>query len=102
MGVNLVAAILTIAALAVGRELFIPLAMALCFHALLRPVVRKLERLGVPSVLGATVVVLSLLWLIIVCGFALSCPVSDFIGRAPIINERARAQINGMGLTFRQ
>ena len=61
MGVNLVAAILTIAALAVGREFFIPLAMALCFHALLRPVVRNFERLGVPSVLGATVVVLSLL-----------------------------------------
>jgi len=88
MGVNLVAAILTIAALAVGREFFIPLAMALCFHALLRPVVRKLERLGVPSVLGATVVVLSL--------------VSDFIDRAPISIERARDRIKAMGLPFRR
>src|SRR5437868_3956766 len=102
MGVNLVAAILTIAALAVGREFFIPLAMALCFHALLRPVVRKLERLGVPSVLGATVVVLSLLGLIIVGGFALSGPVSDFIDRAPISIERARDRIKAMGLPFRR
>src|SRR5438874_2773779 len=102
MGVNLVAAILTIAALAVGREFFIPLAMALCFHALLRPVVRNLERLGVPSVLGATVVVLSLLGLIIVGGFALSGPVSDFIDRAPISIERARDRIKAMGLPFRR
>ena len=102
MGVNLVAAILTIAALAVGREFFIPLAMALCFHALLRPVVRNLERLGVPSVLGATVVVLSLLGLIIVGGFALSGPVSDFIDRAPVSIERARDRIKTMGLPFRR
>src|SRR5437763_1456861 len=95
MGVNLVAAILTIAALAVGREFFIPLAMALCFHALLRPVVRNFERLGVPSVLGATVVVLSLLGFIIVGGFALSGPVSDFI-------DRARDRIKAMGLPFRR
>src|SRR5437660_2906551 len=102
MGVNLVAAILTIAALAVGRELFIPLAMALCFHALLRPVVRNLERLGVPSVLGATVVVLGLLGLIIVGGFALSGPVSEFIDRAPVSIERARDKIKTIGLPFRR
>ena len=42
--IKLIAAILCTAALAVGSEFFIPLALAFCFHALLRPVVRSLER----------------------------------------------------------
>jgi predicted PurR-regulated permease PerM len=102
MGVNLIAAILAIAALAVGRDFFIPIAMALAFHALLRPVVRAFERLGVPTVLGATVVVLSLLGLLIVGGVALSGPVGNFIDRAPASIEKARDKIKKMGLPFRR
>ena len=102
MGVNLIAALLAIAVLAVGREFFIPIAMALCFHALLRPVVRAFERMGAPSVLGASVVVLSLLGLLVVGGVALSGPVSSFIDRAPASIHKAREKIKTMGVPFRR
>src|SRR4051794_7801140 len=81
--INLIALILSVAALAVGREFFIPIAMAFCFHALLRPVVRSLEGLRVPSWLGATFVVLGALALFVVGGIALSGPVGKFVSKAP-------------------
>lgn len=99
---RIIAAILVIAALVMAREFFLPIAMALCFHALLRPVVRGFERMGVPSALGATVVVLGLLGLFVVGGFALSGPVSDFVDRAPESISKARAKLRTMGRPFQR
>src|SRR5919108_2777043 len=97
MGVNLIAAILVVGALALGQEFFTPLALALCFHALLRPVVRWFETLRVPPVLGATVVVLSSLGLLVVLVSALSGPVGNFVQRAPASITKARAKLRAMG-----
>ncbi|HWC72715.1 MAG TPA: AI-2E family transporter [Gemmatimonadales bacterium] len=98
--IRLIAAILVITALAVGREFFLPVALALCFHALLRPLVRSFERMGVPSALGATVVVLGLLGIMVVGGFALSGPVSNFVERAPTSITTAREKLRAMGRPF--
>jgi predicted PurR-regulated permease PerM len=102
LAIRLIAAILCVTALAVGREFFLPIALALCFHALLRPVVRALERLGVPTVLSATVIVLSCLGLLVIGGFALSAPIGDFIHRAPASITKAREKVRAMGLPFRR
>ena len=102
LSLRLIAAILVIAALAVGREFVMPIALALCFHALLRPVVRGLEGIGLPTALGATVVVLGLLGLLVVGGFALSGPVSSFVARAPESVTKARAKLRTMGRPFQR
>jgi predicted PurR-regulated permease PerM len=102
LSVRLIAAILVIAALALGHEFFIPVALALCFHALLRPVVRSLEGLHVPTALGAALVSLSALGLIVVGGFALTSPVKTFLARAPESIAKARTKLHEMGTPFRR
>jgi len=102
LSIQLIAAILVVAALALGHEFFIPIALALCFHALLRPVVRFLEGLHVPTALGAALVSLSALGLIVVAGFGLSAPIKSFMERAPESIAKARVKLHEMGTPFRR
>lgn len=102
LAIKIIAAILTAAALTIGREFFIPVAMAFCFHALLRPVVRVLEGWHLPSWLGAAAVVLSVLFLIIAGSWALSGPIGSFVDRAPTSIRKAREKIRAMGSPFQR
>ena len=95
--VKIIALVVSVAALALGREFFIPIALALCFHALLSPVVRGLERLKLPAPLGAAVVVLGGLALFIVGGWALSGPVGRWVDKAPASIASARAKLRTIG-----
>ena len=78
-----------IGALYIGRELFIPLALALLLNALLRPVVRSLERLHIPTAVGATLVSLGLLGILIAGGMALINPVRSWVSQLPATFEAA-------------
>lgn len=102
LAIRLIAAVVVVAALAVGREFFIPIALALCFHALLRPVVRGLEGWRVPAWLGATVVVLGTLAVMVGGVWALARPVGDFVDRAPASIMKARAKLRTMGGPFQR
>jgi len=95
--INLIAVILSVAALAIGKEFFIPVALAFCFHALLRPVVRSLERIKLPAPAGAAIVVLGALALVIGGGWALSGQVSGFMQKAPKSIATARAKLRDIG-----
>ena len=95
--VRIIAGILAVAALALGREFFIPIALALCFHALLSPVVRGLQRLRLPAPAGAAIVVLGTLALFVVGGWALSGPVGTWVNKAPRSIATARAKLRTIG-----
>lgn len=95
--IKLIALILSVAALAAGQEFFIPLALAFCFHALLRPLVRSLERIKLPAPAGAAIVVLGVLALFVVGGWALSGQVSGFMQKAPRSIATARAKLREIG-----
>jgi len=97
LALTLIAAILSIAALHVGREFFIPVALAFCFHALLRPVVRGLERLRIPTALGAAIVVLGGLGIGVVAGWTLSGPIGAWVDKAPASLRAARAKLHTIG-----
>ena len=86
----IIAAIVSVAALYLGREFFIPVALALCFNALLRPVVHGLERLRIPTALGAAIVVLGGLGVVVVGGWALSGPVSVWVDKPREPQDSAR------------
>jgi predicted PurR-regulated permease PerM len=92
-------ALVTIAAVAVafalyfGREVFIPIALAVVFMALLRPVVRVLERVRVPTALAALLVVLSSLALLAGAGAAVVVPVQKFATQAPQAVKKAEAKL---------
>jgi len=78
-----------ISALYVGREFFIPLALALLLNALLRPLVRGLERLRVSTAVGATMVSLGLLGALVVGGLALVNPIQAWVSQLPTSFEAA-------------
>jgi predicted PurR-regulated permease PerM len=89
VGVVLLATLGGIGALYVGRALFIPLALALLLNALLRPLVRSLERLRVATAVGATLVSLGLLGVLVAGGFALVNPVRAWVSQLPASFEAA-------------
>jgi predicted PurR-regulated permease PerM len=94
---KLIAVVLSVAALALGREFFMPIALALCFQALLTPVVRGLGRLRLPAPAGAAIVVLGALAVLGVGGWALSGPVSAWVDKAPSNIATARAKLRKLG-----
>ena len=94
---KLIAVVLSAAALALGREFFIPIALALCFQALLTPVVRQLGRLRLPAPAGAAIVVLGALAVFGIGGWALSAPIGAWVDKAPANIATARRKLRELG-----
>ena len=94
---KLIAVVLAVAALALGRAFFIPIALALCFQALLTPAVRGLGRLRIPAPAGAAVVVLGALAVLVVGGWAFSGPASEWVDQAPSNIATARRKLREIG-----
>jgi predicted PurR-regulated permease PerM len=80
-----------------GREFFIPIALAVCFQALLTPLVRGLGRLGIPAPAGAAIVVVGALAVLVVGGWALSGPASEWVNQAPSNIATARRKLREIG-----
>src|SRR5256714_9557445 len=80
---RITAAILVIVALMLGRDFFLPIALALAFHALFSPVVRRLEKARIPTPLGAAIVVLGGLALFGIGAWGLSGPIGGWAEKAP-------------------
>jgi predicted PurR-regulated permease PerM len=89
IGIVMLATLAGIGALYVGREFFIPIALTLLLNALLRPLVRSLERLRVSTVVGATLVSLGLLGALVVGGLALVNPGRAWVSQLPASFEVA-------------
>jgi len=94
---KLIAVGLSVTALALGREFFIPIALALCFQALLTPLVRGLGRLRIPAPAGAAIVVLGALAVLVVGAWALSGPASEWVDQAPSNIATARRKLREIG-----
>jgi len=93
VGVSL---ILLTAALRLGASLLIPVAIAGMFTMLLDPPVRALRRLGVPTTLGAALVVFGTLGLLGGGAVLLSGPASDWIDAAPRVLTEAQKKVRRM------
>lgn len=88
-----VATAVAFAALYFGRDVFIPLGLALVFTALLRPVVRWLERAKIPTWLAATLVVLVAIAALAGAGMALAAPVQSWARQAPDEMQKAQQRL---------
>jgi predicted PurR-regulated permease PerM len=93
----LLAAAAVTAGLYYGRDVFVPIALAAVFTALLRPPVRWLERVKVPTSLGATLVVLASLLVLAGAVYAFTAPVQTFVQDAPRTLASARAKLGSIG-----
>src|SRR5467141_4990917 len=94
---KLIAVGLSVAGLALGRQFFIPIALALCFQALLTPLVRGLGRLRIPAPAGAAIVVIGALAVLVVGAWALSGPASEWVDKAPANIATARRKLREIG-----
>src|SRR6267143_5948236 len=94
VSLSIIAAILTVGALYVARAFFIPLALALALHALLRPLVRGLERVRIPTPLGAAIIVLGTVAVGLTAAWSLSGPVAVWVEKAPASFANARAKLS--------
>ena len=96
VSLSVIALILTVGALYVGRTFFIPLTLALALHALLRPLVRGLERLRIPTPLGAAIIVLGAVAVGLTAAWSLSGPVATWVEKAPTSFANARVKLSNI------
>ena len=89
-------------ALYLGRDFFVPIAVAVMFNALLRPPVRGLERIGVPSPIGAALVVLAFVALLVGAGFALAAPTQRWLAEVPANVKAAQVKLRSVRTSMAQ
>jgi predicted PurR-regulated permease PerM len=82
-GIVILATLAVVAALYFGRIFLVPIALAVLFTALLRPVVRRFERARLSAPIGASVVLVVFIGLLVTATMALADPVRGWIAQAP-------------------
>jgi predicted PurR-regulated permease PerM len=82
-GIVVLATLAVIGALYLGRIFLVPIALAILFTGLLRPVVRRFERMGLAAPIGATAVLVVFLGALATGVLALADPVRGWVAGAP-------------------
>jgi predicted PurR-regulated permease PerM len=95
-GIVVLATLAGIAALYAGRELLVPIALAVLFTGLLRPLVRQFERARLSAAVGSTVILVVFLGLATVGFASLAGPVRDWVAEAPDTFAKAQERLQGL------
>jgi predicted PurR-regulated permease PerM len=98
----IVATVAAAAALYVAQEIFVPIALALLFTALFRPVVRVLAGISMPAPVSATLIVLGCLALLGAAGFFVAQPVRSWVREAPKTLAAARTKLDKLRRPIKQ
>ncbi|MBP2298308.1 AI-2E family transporter [Azospirillum picis] len=70
-------------ALYFGRDVLLPIMLALILSFLMRPLVRALYRVGIPEGLGAAIMVVTLFGGVLLAIYTLSAPAAEWVNRMP-------------------
>jgi predicted PurR-regulated permease PerM len=89
-------------ALYFGREFFVPIALAILLNALLRPVVRLLERARLPTPAGAAIVILVAIVALVVICYSLARPIQNWMKDAPQKLEVAQEKLTQLRRPIQQ
>ncbi len=73
-----------------ARVFLVPLTFALILSILLHPLIEKLKRLKIPEVIGAGILVLSLLLIAGIGSYQLSGPAAKWLDRGPYLLEKVK------------
>lgn len=87
--------------MALARTFLVPIVFALLLGFLLRPMVRRMARWGIPTPLGATVVVAGMVGIVVLAAFTLSGPMERWLEQAPAQLEQARDRMDQVVDRFR-
>jgi len=93
VGIGVLAFVAATGAMFFARQFFVPIAFAFTLHPLFSPVVRRLERLRLPTAVAAAVVVLGIVAAIAGGLFALSRPMKGWIANAPASFDAAEQKL---------
>jgi len=88
--------ILGFAALRAAWSLFLPMFLAILANLALTPVVRLLERLGLPKGIGAALVLAGMVALLAYGVSALSDPARDWLARAPRMTRQLESRVRAI------
>lgn len=94
IGIAIIAWVALCLALFFGREFFVPIAFAIAFSILLRPIVRAMEGARVPTPIGAAIVVLTIVGLCIFGGWMLATPIQNWIQQTPQRLKAAQSKLD--------
>jgi predicted PurR-regulated permease PerM len=84
VGILILAVLAIVYTLYFGKEILLPIALALVLKLLLQPAMRLLhERLRLPGALAALVLIIAVFGAIAAVGFTISVPASGWIQKAP-------------------
>ncbi|QDA36207.1 AI-2E family transporter (plasmid) [Paracoccus liaowanqingii] len=89
--------ILAFAAIAEGRDFLMPVTLAALLFFVFTPLRRLAQRRGVPDVLTATGITLSILASMAVIGYAASGPLGQAMSRLPIISYQLDQKFDSIG-----
>jgi predicted PurR-regulated permease PerM len=95
-GIVILAILATIAALYAGQEVLVPVALAILFAGLLRPLVRRFERAGLSAPIGSMVILVVFLGLAAVGVASLAGPVRAWVAEAPQTFVTAQKRLEGL------
>ncbi|MFL5491068.1 MAG: AI-2E family transporter [Gemmatimonadales bacterium] len=99
---SILAAIAVTAALYLGQEVFVPIALGLMMTALVRPLVQLLSRIHVPDAVGATLVTLGILGMLAAGGYFVAGPLKGWVRDAPQTLSAARGKIQKLRRPIKQ
>ncbi len=99
---TIVASVLAIGLLYAGRSFFVPVALAVLLTALLRPVVRWLERRHLRTSVGATLVVVLTIGVVAGTAFGLSVPLQQWGAKLPESIAAAQAKLSRIRQSVQQ
>jgi predicted PurR-regulated permease PerM len=102
VSLRLLAGIAVAAALYVGQEVFIPIALGLLFTALFRPLVGALARARISAPVSATLIVLGCLGLLGAAGYWVARPLQDWVRQAPQTLAEARGKLDKLRKPIKQ
>ncbi|WP_295870997.1 AI-2E family transporter [uncultured Zhongshania sp.] len=92
--IKILAILAVLYTLQVARDVMLPITLALIFALLLAPAVSRLQRIGVPRSIGATIIMAIGLSAIGGGVYALASPASDWLQRVPEAVDVLRDQLN--------
>ena len=94
---RIITLVVVVAALYLGRSVFIPLALALLLSLLLGPVMTFLGRLRVPRIVAIGIVGIALCSVAFVFAWKLSTEFTDLAGQLPVYKETLEQKIHALG-----
>ncbi|HKT59779.1 MAG TPA: AI-2E family transporter [Gemmatimonadales bacterium] len=95
-GIVILTTLAVIAALYAGQELLMPVALAILFAGLARPLVRQFERAGLSAPIGSTVILVVFLGLAALGFGSLAGPVRAWVAEAPDTFAKAQERLRDL------